>query len=98
MGPPLGALPPMRMTASWPPVPTGSTEYKVAADAPQRDGELPSIRIGQACGFLKQDRDPCLSQLVNVTVTIPGGEDAPTSSRRPTDDPSRTSDATPGSV
>jgi hypothetical protein len=28
--------------------PTGVTEYKVAAEAPRRDGELPSIDPGNA--------------------------------------------------
>jgi hypothetical protein len=36
----------MSMTASWPPIPS---VYKVAADAPRRDGELRSDRSGRRC-------------------------------------------------
>src|SRR5258708_25843254 len=46
MGPPLGALPPMRMTASWSRSRQGSAEYKVAAEAPRRHGKLPSDPTG----------------------------------------------------
>jgi hypothetical protein len=46
MGPPFGALPTMRMTASWSPTREGRTEYKVAAErqAPPRLASSPLIR------------------------------------------------------
>ena len=54
MGPPLGALPPMRMTASWPPIPHGSKARRLKAHGIDRiqgccgssaaHGELPSDR------------------------------------------------------
>jgi len=62
----------MRMIASWPPIPPGSTEYKVAAEAPQRDGELPSdlsaCRCDPTMGLPSSARH-CV-RLSNVTVTI----------------------------